>query len=147
MSSAQQQHLPCPILAQASPRKGWRPHPYVSRMAIFAISLAFSSLLAACHANHVEITVENRSGAPVRLFEVDYPSASFGADSLAAGADFHYKVKVLGNGPVTVTWTAPGGAQPKVTGPDLADHEQASLQIVLLPAGKADFHLDITPGR
>ena len=42
--------------------------------------------LAACHSYHIDTTVENRTGGAIQLLEVDYPSASFGADSLAAGA-------------------------------------------------------------
>jgi UDP-3-O-[3-hydroxymyristoyl] glucosamine N-acyltransferase len=51
-----------------------------------AIALPALMLVAGCHSYHVETTVENRTGAPIQLLEVDYPSASFGADSLAAGS-------------------------------------------------------------
>jgi hypothetical protein len=49
-------------------------------------TLAVSALIAiaGCHSYHVDATVENRTGAAVKLLEVDYPSASFGKDVLAA---------------------------------------------------------------
>jgi hypothetical protein len=52
--------------------------------------------------------VENRTGAAIELLEVDYPSASFGADTLASGADFHYRFQVRGSGPVKVQYTEDG---------------------------------------
>ena len=43
--------------------------------------------IAGCHSFHVETIVENRTGEPIRLLEVDYPQASFGKDVLDGGAD------------------------------------------------------------
>jgi len=54
--------------------------------------------LAACHSYHVDATVENRTGGAIQLLEVDYPSASFGADSLAAGAVLPYRIQVRAMG-------------------------------------------------
>src|SRR3954447_13983326 len=102
--------------------------------------LAALLLASACHSSHIDVTVENRTGGAVRLMEVDYPSASFGSDSLAAGATFHYRIKVDGNGRVNVQYTAADGRQAKVEGPDLADPQEGALEIVLLPGGKAEFH-------
>jgi hypothetical protein len=87
----------------------------------------------------VDITVVNRTGAGIRLLEVDYPSASFGADSLAAGATLHSKIQVQGQGPVKVEYTTANGSQPQISGPDLAEGQQGNLEIALLPGGKAEF--------
>jgi len=93
-----------------------------------------------CHSAHVEVTVENHTGAPVRLLEVDYPSASFGADSLAAGATMHYRIQVQGNGPVKVLYTAADNHQQQIQGPTLSQGEDGTLEVILEPAGKADFN-------
>lgn len=93
-----------------------------------------------CRSAHVEVTVENHTGAPIRLLEVDYPSASFGADNLATGGVFHYRIQLQGSGPVRVQYTDPDNKQPQINGPSLAQGEQGSLQIVLLPGGTAEFH-------
>jgi hypothetical protein len=107
-------------------------------------AVAFACLAAAgCRSAHVEVTVENRTGAEVRLLEVDYPSASFGSDSLAPGASLHYRVQLQGDGPVKVQYTAPDGKQPQATGPDLSEGEAGKLEIVLLPGGKAEFHPEL----
>ena len=100
---------------------------------------------AGCHSYHVETTVENHTGEPVKLIEVDYPSASFGADSLAAGADFHYRIQLRGSGPLKVQFTGADGHQAQVTGPTVAERQEGSLQIVLLPGGKAEFHPQLSP--
>ncbi|MGD0547482.1 MAG: hypothetical protein ABR991_06590 [Terracidiphilus sp.] len=101
--------------------------------------------LAACHSYHIETTVENRTGGPIQLLEVDYPSASFGADSLAAGAVLPYRIQVRGNGPIKVQYTASGGRQMQMESPALTEHQEGSLEIVLLPDGKAEFHPHLTP--
>ena len=100
--------------------------------------------IAACRADHVETTIENRTGAAIQLLEVDYPSASFGADRLASGADFHYRIQVRGSGEVDITYTGSGDKQVHLKGPAIADHARGSLEIVLLPGGKAEFHPSYT---
>ena len=120
--------------------RGWIP------AAIVAPALM---TLTGCHSYHIETTVENRTGAPIQLLEVDYPSASFGADSLAANAVFHYRIQLRGSGPLKVLYTANDGSpvqrQIQIDGPVLAERQEGSLQIVLLAAGKAEFHPELTP--
>jgi hypothetical protein len=111
---------------------------------IAAGSLLAMLPLAACHSSHVELTVENRTGGPIRLLEVDYPSASFGADSLAAGATMHYRVQLQGSGPLKVQYTAQDNRQFQSQGPDLAQNQEGRLEIVLEPAGKAEFSPQLT---
>lgn len=108
--------------------------------------LAVASLIfmAGCHSYHVETTVENRTGGPIRLLEVDYPSASFGVNSLAAGAEYHYRIQLRGSGPIKVQYTASNGQQTMVEGPTLFERQEGRLEIVLLQGGKAEFHPDLT---
>jgi hypothetical protein len=110
-----------------------------------AILLAVPGLATGCHSYHIETTVENRTGAAIQLLEVDYPSASFGANSLAAGASFHYRIQLRGSGPVKVQYTAGDGRPAQIDGPTLSEPRQGSLVIVLLPGGKAEFHPQLTP--
>lgn len=110
------------------------------------ILLALAAITG-CRSHHVEITVENRTGAPVQLLEVDYPSASFGADTLAAGAKLQYRIQVRGSGPVKVQFTGTGGSQPQIKGPSLSEGEEGQLQIILLPGGKAEFSPQINSGH
>jgi hypothetical protein len=117
--------------------------PWPSRILAAAILPVF--LAAGCHSYQVDINVENRTGAPVRLLEVDYPSASFGTDSIAAGANYHYRVQLRDSGPLKVQYTAANGKQVQLTGPSLHELQQGRLQIVLLPEGKAQFLPQLTP--
>jgi hypothetical protein len=107
-------------------------------LAFFAFGL-ISALLAACHSFHVDATIENRTGAPVELLEVDYPSASFGANRLDAGADFHYRFQIRGSGPIAVSYTAPNSRAVHISGPTLTEGQQGQLQIILRPDATADF--------
>lgn len=109
-----------------------------------ALSVAVSALVlcvsVACHSRHVDATVENRTGGPIQLLEVDYPSASFGADTLAANVIFHYRIQLRDSGPLKVQYTPEHGIPAQMTGPILTEPQEGTLEIVLLPDGKAEFH-------
>jgi hypothetical protein len=117
----------------------------IAHASALAVASPFLLLLTGCHSYHIDTTVENRTGSAVQLLEVDYPSASFGADSIATGADFHYRFQVRGSGPLMVSYAAVGGHQVQITGPTLSEHQQGRLEIVLLPRGQAEFHPQLTP--
>ena len=102
-------------------------------------TLAFSLIaINGCRSYRVQVSVENHTGAAVQLLEVDYPSASFGADTLASDASMRYSLQVRGSGPVKVQYTV-GNSQAQITGPILNEKDQGQLLIVLLPGGKAEF--------
>jgi hypothetical protein len=101
-----------------------------------------------CHSYRIDVTVENRTGSPIELLEVDYPSASFGADNLGIGEQYHYRFQVRGSGPVKVQYTETAGHQLwQETGPELFERQEGRLDIVLLPGGKAEFHPALSPTR
>jgi hypothetical protein len=110
--------------------------------------MALPALIAGCHSYHVETTVENRTGEAIQLLEVDYPSAGFGAGSLAAGAVFHYRIQLRGSGPLKVQYTAGSGRLAhlvQIDGPALTERQEGRLEIVLLPEGKSNFLTELTP--
>ena len=122
----------------------------MNRDAGFHASLCAATFLAAlyvsgCHSYHIDSTIENRTGAAIQLLEVDYPSASFGADSLASGADFHYRFQIRGSGQLKISYTADSGRAVQIKGPNLRERQQGKLEIVLDPDGKAEFHPQLTP--
>jgi hypothetical protein len=114
-----------------------------------AVALTALAAAAGCHSYHVDATVENRTGAAIQLLEVDYPSASFGAGSLAAGEVFHYRIQLRGSGPIKVLYAVSDGSRTQrsvqIEGPTLAEPQEGRLRIVLLPGGKAEFHPELTP--
>jgi hypothetical protein len=115
-----------------------------SRVFFAAGLLSLLATTAGCHSYHIDTTIENRSGAPVQLLEVDYPSASFGVDALAAGAQFHYRFDVIGSGPVTIQYTGANRQAVKKTGPTLYERQEGRLDIVLLPGGQVEFRAQVT---
>ena len=115
------------------------------RARLYAASLLAAFLISACHSYHIDATVENRSGAPIQLLEVDYPSASFGVDSLAAGADLHYSFQVRGSGQLKLSYTLANGQTVVISGPTLVERQQGRLEILLEPGGKAEFHPQLAP--
>ena len=110
------------------------------RAVALACILVTAIALAGCHSFHIDMAVENRTGGPIRLLEVDYPEASFGRDGLAAGASFRYRIQVQGSGPLKVQFTDSSGHQIQIQGPALKEKQEGSLEIVLLPGGKAEFN-------
>lgn len=118
------------------------------RGGLTAMAAALVLLAAGCHSSRIDVTVSNRTGVSVSLLEVDYPSASFGADALAAGAVYHYRFKVSSSGPVKVQYTEePSRATRQASGPVLSEGEEGRLEIVLLPGGKVEFNPTLTEGR
>jgi hypothetical protein len=115
------------------------------RLLIVSGIFVAAGFLSGCHSAHVEVSVENRTGAPIRLLEVDYPSASFGSDELATGATMHYRIQIQGRGQVKVQYTAADGHQLQVEGPALAERQEGTLDVVVLPGGKAEFHPHLSP--
>ena len=117
----------------------------IHRLLCSAILTPVLMAAAGCHSYHVDSTIINRTGGPVQLIEVDYPEASFGVDALPAGAIYHYRFKITGTGPLKIDYTASDNHQFHATGPNLFEHEQGRLEIVLLPGGKVEFHSQLTP--
>lgn len=110
------------------------------------LAVLICSQLAGCRSYRIDAVVENRTGAAVELLEVDYPSASFGADKLNAGADFRYRFQIRGSGPIKVQYTESGGQKMRqANGPQLAEHQEGRIEIVLMPNGRVEFHPELTP--
>jgi hypothetical protein len=90
-------------------------------------------LLAGCHSRYIAATVTNRTGAPLSPVELDYPSASFGVNSLASGATYSYRFKIIGNGPTAILWTDSAHRDHKVTGPALHEGDEGTLAVTIAP--------------
>jgi hypothetical protein len=108
------------------------------------VTMAALFVTIGCHSYHVETTVENRTGGPIRLLEVEYPSASFGINSLATGEAYHYRIQLRGNGPIKMQYTGSDGRKIQAEGPILVERQEGRIEIVLLPGGKAEFHLELS---
>jgi hypothetical protein len=101
-------------------------------------------LVGGCKSPYVNATVKNDTGAEVTLVEVDYPSASFGRDVLAAGATYPYRFKIIGSGATKVLWTDAERKQHTSAGPELHERQQGQLEITLKTTG-AQWSTQLTP--
>jgi len=102
-------------------------------------------LIAGCHSYHIEATVKNDTGGPISLLEVDYPSASFGADAVGANSEVHHRIQTRGSGPLKVQYTDGSGKQIQIPGPTLYENQEGRIEIDLQPNGKAEFHPALDP--
>ncbi len=99
-------------------------------------SLVLPFLLAGCHARPSRgrpeaaflITVRNQ-GPDIHQLEVDYPNASFGRDAVPSGASFDYPPKLIGSGPVKVTFNDSKGKSHTATGPVVQEGMHKDLVI------------------
>lgn len=110
-------------------------------------SIAALTLLAAatgCHSRYIEADITNATATPLTLVELDYPSASFGTGTLAAGATYHYRFKILGSGPTKILWTDAARHDHTVPGPQLSEGQQGSLAVTITPT-TATFSTNIKP--
>ncbi len=97
--------------------------------------LAFLWLAAGCQSAFVDASIKNGTSAPISLIEVDYPSASFGLQSLAPGAEKQYRFKILGTGPLKITYTDATGKEQTSKGPVLQEGSAGSLSILVATGG------------
>ncbi|MGD0911392.1 MAG: hypothetical protein ABR928_05820 [Terracidiphilus sp.] len=109
------------------------------RAIVPAFVLASSLAIAGCHSHHIDSTIDNRTGTTIHQVEVDYPSASFGINTLTAGQIYPYRFKVQGEGQLKVSYTDSDGKQVHLQGTRLAEGDQGLYLIILLPDGKAQW--------
>lgn len=95
--------------------------------------LAILLSISGCHSAFVNAQVINQSGQALRLIEVDYPSASFGTEDLAAGATFKYRFKILGSGATKLSWTDSHEKDHTSPGPTLHEGQEGTLTVTIGP--------------
>jgi len=116
------------------------------RLRLIAASLALIAL-AGCHSPYVNATIANRTGGPITELQIDYPSASFGANTLADGADLHYRFKLQGSGQLKLSYTDAQHQDHVIPGPTLYEGQQGTLRITINLPGNAAFAPSLTPAH
>ena len=66
--------------------------------------------MAGCRAHVVKISLTNTSTEPIKTIIVDYPSATFGRDTLAPRETYFSLIKPVDKGPIKVRFTDAQGA-------------------------------------
>ena len=64
---------------------------------------------------------------------------------MVPGATFHYRIQLRGEGPLKLQFTSNGKPSAEITGPEVEERQEGTLEIVLLPGGNAEFHPQLTP--
>ncbi len=113
-------------------------------MRIFLATAALL-LLAGCTSPYVQTTVANRTGGDITGLQIDYPSASFGTDKLANDADFHYRFKLQGSGPIKLSYTDSAHHDHAITGPTLYEGQRGIMRIAIDLPDNATFAPQLTP--
>jgi len=115
-------------------------------LALAAAALAITTI-SGCRSPYVETTIANRTGSDITELQVEYPSASFGKDALPSGADFHYRFKLQGSGPIKLSYTDAAHQDHAFTGPTLYEGQQGTLRIEIDPPNNAVFAPTLTPAH
>jgi hypothetical protein len=108
------------------------------------LTFAATLMLSGCHSAFIAATISNRGTQPLSLLEVDYPSASFGTQTLLPGQDFHYRFKILGSGPTTLLWTDSQHHDHKNSGPPLHEGQEGAVGITFDQSGTPVWNLQLT---
>lgn len=116
----------------------------MGRRILALVGLVGALSLGGCKSPYVNASVQNDTGGAITLIEVDYPSASFGRESLAAGAVYPYRFKILGSGTTKVSWTDAAHKQHSATGPELHEGQHGPLTITLTSTG-VQWDAQLTP--
>jgi hypothetical protein len=86
--------------------------------------------LAGCHSHVVDMTIINQ-GPAVHVVELDYPSASFGTDSLARGGQYHYRFEIQGSGPLSLSFEDSSGKNHTTQGPTVHQGQEGSFLVTI----------------
>jgi hypothetical protein len=117
------------------------------RVFVPVFALALIPAISGCHSHHIDSMIDNRTGAIIHQVEIDYPSASFGIDTLAPGQVYDYKFQVQGKGPIKIQYTDSAGKQVQLRGSTLSEGDEGQYVIVLLPDGKAQWAPSLEPRK
>jgi hypothetical protein len=105
------------------------------KLKICSLLILLGAALAGCRSPYIETDIVNNSGAALRLIEVDYPSASFGKQSLDPRTTYHYHFKIQGSGQITISFTDAAGKIHNATGPELKEGQHGPLTISVDSSG------------
>ncbi len=101
---------------------------------LLALTVVLSPAIG-CHSHYIDASVRNLTAQPISLVEVDYPSASFGTQTLDPGQQYAYRFKVLGSGDLKLIYTDPAHKEHTIPGPVLKEGDEGSLIITVTSTG------------
>lgn len=109
------------------------------------VALTTLVTVAGCRSPQVQVTVVNSGNTELHNIEVDYSYASFGIPSLAPGADFHYKLKLVDAGRMKVEFSDNHKQQHSGKGPYTTEGQHGTVTISLDGSGKNTWTANLQP--
>jgi len=108
----------------------------------FTMALVFVIAVAGCRAHVVKISLTNISTEPIKTIIVDYPSATFGKDTLAPRETYFSLIKPVDKGPINVRFTDAQGVSHVYQSTSLAPGDNGWVDIKLTQSsGQTGFDL------
>jgi hypothetical protein len=83
----------------------------------------------------------------VSLVEVNYPGGSFGVQTIAAGASYHYRFHSLSTDTLSLSFTDAARQSHTATGPELKQKQEGSLRIDIQPGNRVTWTPALTSGH
>lgn len=114
-------------------RKPGSSLPFVVPAAVLAM------VLAGCHSPWIQCTIVNEQATPVSLVQVSYPGGTFGIQTIAPGASFHYRFRDLGDDQASIDFTDATHHDHKLQGPELKKGQEGTLRIAIEPDNKVEW--------
>ena len=100
-----------------------------------------STVISACRASGIDVTIQNNSSVPLRNVEIDYPGAAFGAGTIAPGSSYWYHIKPLGDGEITVSFEQANGGSIQQKGPRVRAGDREILVLVVTQDSNKQWHV------
>lgn len=124
--------------------KSWLRHCAFSQVILTSL-LALP--ITGCHSAFVEAEIQNRTDTPLKLIEVDYPSASFGRSGLEPNASFRYRFKIQGSGKIKLSYADTTGKPHSFQGPILEEGQEGKLSIAITPGDLVQWQSMLAKSR
>ena len=86
-------------------------------------------------------------GPDLHVLEFDYPSASFGLNSIPDRSSFHYRFKILGSGKPHISFTDASRKTHQADGPDLQEGQEGALVISIEPGYQVTWQPKLSTNR
>ena len=105
---------------------------------------ALLTLPAGCHSPWIQCTIVNQQATPVSLVQVSYPGGTFGVQTIAPGAAFHYRFRDLSDELASIDFTDATQKDHKIKGPHLKQGQEGTLRITIEPDNKVNWEPALT---
>ncbi len=99
------------------------------------ISALLISIVGCARSRLIEVTVTNASAEKLSTITVDYPEATFGANSLLPGKSIHYKIKPTATGALKIEFVNARSQDRVSSGPVVHKNDEGSIDIKLTQDG------------